>query len=260
MLLSQAGVPVHPDALIDAVYVPEKKGSFAPELKAAARKLGRLPYEIDPSLTALTRALTDGYPVLILQNLGLGFYPKWHFAVTIGIDRGNNNFILRSGPDRRHVISMSRFERRWRLGDYWAIVLFKPDNFPTWINQDQYEEQFALMETEWHEELETIYSRLQARWPDSTMASLGLGNIAYNANDLELASEYYQQTLGINPSHIAALHNLAQIRYDTGDYKQAADLVCKAKNLAQGHPLQSYLDELENNLQQIDSAPVCVNP
>jgi tetratricopeptide (TPR) repeat protein len=257
MLLTYSGVATQPAALVASVYVPEKRGSFAAELKAAARQHGRLPYEIEPSLSALLQALADGYPVLILQNLGLGFAPVWHFAVTIGFDRTGDYFILRTGADQRRQMSTEKFLRRWRLGEYWAMVLLSPGDFPAWLHQDRYENQFALLENKWSDRLEAIYQRLQARWPGSTMAMLGLGNSAYHAGDLDKAADYYARTLNLDRDHVAAMHNLAQVRYDLGDYAGARDLICRARGLAQGHPLESYVNSLEQELLRKDKQFAC---
>lgn len=231
------------------------------ELRAAARMRGRLPYQIEPSLPALMRALNAGYPVLIMQNLGLGFSPVWHFAVTIGFDRSRNSYILRSGPQLRLEMSAAKFERRWRLADYWAIILFSPDDFPEWIDQNQYENQLALMENTWTEQMETIYHSMHARWPDSTMALLGLGNVAYNAGNLGEAAAYYRSALQVNQNHLAALHNLAQVQFDLHDYAAAGDLICRAKRLAlEHHPLQTFINKLEQKLEQVYSEFACPDP
>ena len=54
------------------------------ELVAAIRRYGRVPYEIEPSLSSLTAELQAGRPVLVLQNLGIKIAPLWHYAVVVG--------------------------------------------------------------------------------------------------------------------------------------------------------------------------------
>lgn len=76
-----------------------------------------------PKLEHLIREIRAGHPVLVLQNLQLPQWPKWHYAVVIGIDLEADEVILRSGTTRREVLSLHRFERSWQFGDYWAIVV-----------------------------------------------------------------------------------------------------------------------------------------
>ncbi|MBD3649543.1 MAG: PA2778 family cysteine peptidase [Pseudomonadales bacterium] len=251
MVLSFSDKPVQPTELIESVYVPDRKGSFAPELRAAARTQGRLPYRIDPALPDLMTVLADGYPVLIMQNVGLGFAPVWHFAVTIGFDRSEDAFILRTGPHERLEMSTVKFERRWRLADYWAIVLLAPDDFPVWVSRRQYEDQLALMEDVWSEQMETIYRRMETRWPDSTMALLGLGNIAYGRGDLAAAAGRYESVLAIDSTHIGALNNLAEVSLDLGDPQRARALTCRALPLVRGHPLADYIADLDRRLESM---------
>lgn len=248
-MLNYAGIAADPASLKEDVYVPGKQGSFAPEIRAAARTRGRLPYKIDASLAGLMHVISDGYPVLILQNVGLGFAPVWHFAVVIGFDRSEDVFILRTGPHYRHEMSSTKFERRWRLADYWAITLLGPKDFPEWIEQQQFEAQLASMERHWQGHMETIYQSMLTRWPESTMALLGLGNIAYANGDTVSAGGYYDRALSLDNEHIAALNNLAQVRFDLDDYAAAEKLICRAKQLAAGHPLEPLIASTEAEFQ-----------
>ncbi len=63
------------------VYVPARKGSFQIEMVAVTRSAGRLACQISPSLDTLLLENNAGHPVLVLQNLGMSWYQKWHFAV-----------------------------------------------------------------------------------------------------------------------------------------------------------------------------------
>ncbi len=183
------------------------------------------------------KALTDGHPLLIMQNVGLGFAPVWHFAVVIGFHRADDVFILRTGAHRRQEMSSVKFERRWRLADYWAVVLLAPDDFPVWLEQRQYEEQLALMERQWQSRMSRIYHRMLSRWPESSMAMLGLGNSAYSGGDLQTAAAYYERIISTNEAPVAALNNLAQVRFELGEQSSAIRLVCRALRLSKAHPL-----------------------
>ena len=68
--------------------------------------------------------------MFVLQNLGLGWYPKWHYAVVVDFDLSKGEIILRSGADARHIVSMQLFERTWQRGDFWAMVSMPPGRLP----------------------------------------------------------------------------------------------------------------------------------
>ncbi len=254
-LLSASGVETLPAALVDDIYVPERKGSFAPELRAAARARGRLPYRVDGTLDALLTALADGYPVLIMQNLGLGFAPTWHFAVVIGYDRNDNKFLLRSGPYERLAMDTVHFERRWRLADYWGLVLLGPEVLPEWVALAEYESQLAHLERSWAPYLPDSYARMAARWPASTTANLGLGNLAYGRGELDAAAAYYRSVLAVDEDHIAALNNLAQVVAEQGRPAEGLALAYRALELVQAtpepeHPLRAAVENTVAGLQQ----------
>ena len=264
-VLTAAGVETAPDSLVAAIYVPDKRGSFAPELKASARAHGRLPYRVPPTLDGLMTALDDGYPVLILQNLGLGFAPTWHFAVVIGYDRAGDEFLLRTGPHERQAMDTTRFERRWRLGEYWGIALLGPADLPDWVELKAYESQLAYLEAAWAPHMEGVYQRMASRWPTSATANLGLGNLAFGRADLVGAEGHYRRVLATDGDHVGALNNLAEVYARRGQLEAAFKLACRALRLARGQPLEPAVAATVEALQQErpggeGPGPACPDP
>src|SRR5690606_37665875 len=100
-VLASSGVDVRPEVLTPRVYVPERGGSLQPEMLAASRDFGRLPYVIEPNLPSLLAEVAAGRPVLVLQNLGVRFAPAWHYAVVVGFSPETGEIVLRSGTQRR---------------------------------------------------------------------------------------------------------------------------------------------------------------
>ncbi len=79
-VLGASGRDVHPDELIEALYIPARRGSLQVELMAAARRHGRLAIELPGGLPAIVEQLEAGRPVLVLQNLAIDLWPAWHYA------------------------------------------------------------------------------------------------------------------------------------------------------------------------------------
>jgi hypothetical protein len=52
----------------------------------AARRHGRLAYLITGP-DSMFEEVAAGHPVIVLQNLGLSWYPVWHYAVVVGYDQ-----------------------------------------------------------------------------------------------------------------------------------------------------------------------------
>jgi hypothetical protein len=96
-VLGAAGVEASPAALAAEVYLPGRKGSLQAELAAAIRARGLLAYPVGPATSDLFGQVAAGWPVLVLQKLGFGPWPAWHYAVVIGYDQAAATVVLRSG-------------------------------------------------------------------------------------------------------------------------------------------------------------------
>ena len=129
-LLQHQSLSVQPDDLIDRIYLPQRKGSLQVEIVSATREYGLIPYLITPELDTLLKEVKAGRPVLVLQNLGVSWYPKWHYAVVIGYDLPAEKLILRSGVIKRYVMDLHTFEYTWRRSQSWAMLALNPGELP----------------------------------------------------------------------------------------------------------------------------------
>ena len=149
-VLSASGLPVVPADLVPEVYLPGRRGSLQPELLASARRRDRLPYELPPTSDAIVSQLAAGIPVLVLQKLGAGPWPGWHYAVVIGYDVEEQVFLLRSGTERRLEMPAARFLATWDRADRWAIVVLQPGQMPGAPDAGRYVEAAAALEAVGH--------------------------------------------------------------------------------------------------------------
>jgi hypothetical protein len=119
-VLGWSGLPARQDALASEVFTPGREGTLGHDLVGAARRHGRLAVPVS-DLPSLLGELAAGHPVMVLQNLALDWYPQWHFAVAVGYDLSTNELALRSGENRRQVVSLDTFNRTWARADRWAL-------------------------------------------------------------------------------------------------------------------------------------------
>lgn len=222
MVLRASDVTVTPDELVAKVYVPERKGSFQTELMATARRYGRLPYPIPPTLKSLMQELQAGRPVLVMQNLGLQSYPIWHYAVVIGFDPATDEILLRSGTDARQRVKSRKFLRTWQGADQWGLVMLRPGELPAALDRTAYLQATAAMEAVRRYDIALQgYQAALGHWPKNSMALLGLGNAYYALGQLDQAAAAYRQVLDNTPGHAVALNNLAQVLAEQGCYEAA---------------------------------------
>jgi len=74
--------------------------------------------------------------VIVFQNLGLPWYPRWHYAVVIGYDLPRREVLLHSGPEARKVTSMRLFELTWEWGKNWGVVVLPPEKLPATAEEE----------------------------------------------------------------------------------------------------------------------------
>ncbi len=223
-VLQASSVAVTPDELVSRVYVPARQGSLQIEMLAAARAYGRASYQLAPALEDVLHEVREGRPVLVMQNLGLSWYPQWHYAVVIGYDLDNKELILRSGTIKDYRLSVKVFERTWARSEHWAFVVLKPGEMPVNAEELPYFESVAAFErVQPGESAQEFYRNGLQRWPESINLAMGLGNSYYSAARFEEAAQVYTGLLRHNPDYAVAHNNLAQVFLEQGEQERALE-------------------------------------
>ena len=221
-VLRHQDVAVTPDELVDEVYLPERKGSLAVELLAAARQRDRLAVVLPQELDAVLQEVAAGQPVLVLQNLGLSWAPRWHFAVVVGYDLRAGEVVLRSGTDRRRVTDLAVFERTWARGDRWAAVFLPPSELPTAagplpvIRAARDLEQVGRTDA-----ARTAYAAAYDHWPERPLTALAWANRLYADGRYGESEAVLRELLEGAPRRADAWNNLAYALSRQGCGEQA---------------------------------------
>ncbi len=235
MALTSSGVLVRPDDLVAKVYSPARKGSLPPEMVSASRRHGRVAYPVS-TLEDLLAELAAGNPVVVLQNLGFSWYPRWHFAVVIGYDLPKEELVLHSGTEPREVLSLRHFERTWEMGGHWGLVVLPPSVLPARAKESAFVEAVIGLERarQWEAAIEAYRAAL-ARWPASLGALMGLGNSRYVLGNLAGAERAFREAARAHRSAAPAFNNLAHVLAETGRREEAEAAARSA--VALGGPL-----------------------
>jgi tetratricopeptide (TPR) repeat protein len=252
MAISRSGLPLRPEDLVAEVYTPARKGSLQVAVIAAARRHGRLAYEIS-DIESLFPEIAAGYPVLILQNLGVSWFPVWHYAVVIGYSADDKTIILRSGTTARKVMSFGVFEKTWARSNYWGILVLRPTELPALPLEINYVAAVAGLErARQYRAAVNGYQTALRRWPESLPAGMGLGNSYYALGELKESEKALKKTIQLRPDEGSAYNNLAQVLMEQGRLPEALSSARKAVSL--GGPLQAVyhetLKEIESKMSQ----------
>ena len=248
MTLTWSGIQVDPETITPDVFTPSLKGSLQSAMISAARRRGRVAYPISGA-DAMFEEVAAGHPVIILQNLGLSWYPVWHYAVVIGYDLELNVVLLHSGVTSRKRLSQRVFNNTWARSGYWGLLVLPPSRLPATATEHNYISAVLGIEKarQWRSAIEG-YSTALARWPDSLSARIGLGNSYYALGDLEAAEAVFLEATRQFPTEGSTFNNLAQVLWEQGNRKEALEAARRAVDL--GGPL---VEEYRRTLNEIQA-------
>jgi len=253
-LLTQRGIAATPASLKERVFLPGRQGSLQVELVAAAREHDLIVYPLGNRLDDLLEQVSAGNPVLVLQNLAFSWYPRWHFAVVVGYDRGRGELILRSGTTRRWITDLASFDATWARGQRWAVVLLPAQRLPAgaelrpWLRAagDLQQTGHGLAASE-------AYRMAVHHWPEQGLAWFALGNARYAAGNAAEAAEAWRRAVTVEPQLAAAWGNLAQVLAEQGCAGRADHAQRCAQRLA---PQESRFREV---LPQVVAGTSCAS-
>lgn len=255
MMLQNANKTISSEELAPQLFLPNRKGSLQIEMLAAARQQDVVPYVLNKKMEDLIAEVNAQHPVLILQNLGLSWLPKWHYAVVVGFDFETAEMILRSGIEQRHVVPMKVFERTWARSDYWAVVILPADVLPQTVEEHRYIESAALMEhAKKYEISKAAYKTALTRWPNSLAAMMGLGNSYYALNEFTHAAATFRYATIAHPDAADAFNNLADALNQLQRFNEAMVAAKRAVELG-GKRKDVYLQTLKEIEQRTTTAP-----
>jgi len=236
MVLHWSGVSVTPGSVASKVFTPSKKGSFQSAIISAARRYGRVAYPIHGPEEMLLE-VSAGHPVIVLQNLGLSWFPKWHYAVVSGYDLESGVIILHSGRTPAKNMALGVFDKTWARSERWGLLVLKPGDLPATAEKDRFLSAVLGLEKakQWHAAVDGYRTALR-RWPDSVAAHMGLGNSYYALGEKPAAADAYRLATIRFPTEGSSFNNLAHVLWEQGKPEEALTAARRAVEL--GGPLK----------------------
>jgi tetratricopeptide (TPR) repeat protein len=257
MVLGWNGLEATPQGLKKELYTPGRQGTLQPALKAAARRRGRLAYEIS-GLGALLREVAAGHPVIVLQNLGLDWFPKWHYAVAVGFDLGSREVFLHSGKREGLSRGFGVFQNTWERSGCWGLLVLDPGTLPATAERGAFlQAVLGLEQAGKYRAAARGYAAAMSRWPQSLTAAMGRGNCLYRLGELRAAEEAFRHAAEAHPEAPEPLNNLAQILMETGRNRQALEAARAAVELGGRHKavFERTLREIRSRSRDRQRAP-----
>lgn len=246
MAMDFAGKPVPVEELASQVFTPGKEGSMQQDMLGGARRQGMLAVQIQ-GLPSLLKEIGAGHPVIVFLNLGLSWYPIYHYALVTGYDLAEPAVIMHSGSTPGKTWDMKKFERSWQLGQYWGLVVLPATELSAAASELEHSAAAAGLEALGHiAEAETVYRHILERWPRSFGALIGMGNLAYARGRFEQSVAYLRRAVSAHPESAAAWHNLALAAGAAHMVREARSSARRALSVAPKESADIYKGSLKN--------------
>ncbi len=209
MVMNYHGYQTTPNDLVPWVFTPNAEGSFPAEMDAVTRKQGLISYPIR-RLDDLLLEVQAGHPILVLQNLGVSWYPKWHFAVVVGFDLQSKELILRSGEQAQKRTGFRVFNNTWQRSNRWARAILPPNQLPATVTPLTFLKAAAdLQQTGPSSAALNAFKTAANSWPENTTALFGLANQYYALQQYAEAQSVFESLIQLQPQHSEAWNNYA---------------------------------------------------
>ncbi len=241
MVMQYHGQKKNESELADGLFHKKLKGSFFPEMKARARAEGMMVLEVN-DLRKSFEEVKAGNPVIVLQNNGFQFMPRWHFAVLTGMDFDGPDVYV-SGEKQ----DMRMFERSFILGGRRSLVILPPHKLSATASELEHIESAAILEANGKkEEAFLAYKVILEKWEKSLLASMGASNVLYGMNEKVKAREYLENASTHYPESPLIWHNLAILQGETGDRMRARASAKKALELVSQPQKEKFTASLKD--------------
>lgn len=137
-LLTLQGIVITPGLLEKPLHLPGGEGRLQQNLQTLAREYGLVVYPLDGELGALLEQVAAAYPVLLRYTEGSAFWAEPRYAILAGYNRQKRTVLLRSGMNRRSLMSFSAFESAFKGAGGWAVLIQQPGQLPANVDSQRW--------------------------------------------------------------------------------------------------------------------------
>jgi tetratricopeptide (TPR) repeat protein len=241
------------EELDSRTLIPQKGGTLQIELMAAARANGFAVYVLEPNFEALTLELSASHPVIVLVNRSLAWVPLWHYVPVTGYDAQTQTILTHFGNEANEAIAMKTFEAIWQRAGNWGVVLLPPGEIPATATPEKFLLcVYELEKSGMRKEAVVSYEAALKRWPQNVNILFALGNAYYSLGQIDAAQKMYARVVSLDAANPLALNNLADIAFHRGEFKEARELLERAKT--EDAAIQSLLNATREEIEKASTS------
>lgn len=222
--------------------LPGGAGNLRREIIETVRVNERLGIPVH-DLRGILAELAAGRPVIVLQNFGASWFPRWHYAVAVGYDLDSEDLYLHTGLQGRRPTRFGPFEFSWAR---WALVVSNPDRLSAGASlTDALDAAAGLERAGKFNAAASTYEAIAERWPGDFAALMGIGRNRHALRDLPGAEAALRKAIAAAPGSAApAWNDLAYVLAGLGRREAALDAARAAIALG-GENIADYRETLE---------------
>lgn len=137
VMLSQQDVVTTPGLVAKKMRLPGQEALVEKNLTRVVTEHGLLVYPLPSRLADVLEQVSAGYPVLVRLDDG-SLISSPHYAVVVGYDRVKQRLLLRSGMNRRLIMTFKDFQSAWDALGNWAILIQAPAQLPANVERQRW--------------------------------------------------------------------------------------------------------------------------
>ena len=120
-VLNYWGVPETPEEIAGEIFSKSARGTLNIDMELYAQKKGLRAESYKGSIEDIKEKIHDGYPLIVLVDMGVLFYQANHFMVITGFSE--DGVIVNSGKMKHGILSWKDFHRAWEKTHFWTLFI-----------------------------------------------------------------------------------------------------------------------------------------
>lgn len=241
MLARFYGQPVAPDAVAQAITLPEIHGTLTTDLAAYARRFNLWVRQYPGSPADLREKLAAGVPLLVLGKFGA----QYHYFIVLGIDEFAQTVTVHSGQRADLVMPQEQFWRVWDRADRWTLLVCPPDRAAWHLSAAENNDLGVFLERTGQLAAAAGHYQLAGEMaPANSYFAMNLGNALLKQKLVAEAAAAFARAAKIDPENADVLNNLANAYGEmNANLDEGVELCHRAIKLWPSHQAY-YLDTL----------------
>lgn len=222
------GKEVQAEKMAHSLYKSGTMGILNFMLAQYARNLGFWTQMGESNMNELKSWILKNVPPIVMLRitpsiLGISGY---HFVVLRGFDDDQQIFYANVGELETHAIRYQKFQKRWKSGKNWYLIVCPPEKVDWKLESDQAGDLALLLERLGHLDLaEKWYRYSLDRDPGNGITLFNLANVYLKTKRWDEAQTIYLALLKEKPDWPPLSNNLAWIYLEKGEYQDAIDVI-----------------------------------